>query len=85
MKNETNARMAGLAEHLPHQRKSIPKRWRTATEEAPGVTISSTLTRVQFNDHIPGDPAMRICRRARVNPQGPYTIGRLKTGTGSGP
>jgi signal transduction histidine kinase len=54
MKNKSNAQMAGLAAHLGSQRKAILKRWRTATEEAPGVTIASTLTRVQFNDHIPG-------------------------------
>ncbi len=54
MKNNRNAQMAGLAAHLGNQRKSILKRWRTATEEAPGVTIASSLTRVQFNDHIPG-------------------------------
>jgi hypothetical protein len=54
MKNNRNAQMAGLAAHLGNQRKSILKRWRTATEEAPGVSIASTLTRVQFNDHIPG-------------------------------
>lgn len=54
MKNDTHAHLAGLATHLGNQRKAILKRWRTATEEAPGVTIASTLTRVQFNDHIPG-------------------------------
>jgi signal transduction histidine kinase len=46
--------MAGLAAHLGHKRKLILKRWRRATEEAPGVTIAASLTRVQFNDHIPG-------------------------------
>ncbi len=54
MKNDRNAKLAGLAEHLGNQSKVILKRWRTATEEAPGVTIASSLTRVQFNDHIPG-------------------------------
>lgn len=54
MKNDTHAQMAGLAAHLGNKRKLILKRWRTATEEAPGVTIASSLTRVQFNDHIPG-------------------------------
>ncbi|MGL5016612.1 MAG: sensor histidine kinase [Luteolibacter sp.] len=54
MKNTTYTQMDGLAEYLGHQRKVILKRWRIATEEAPGVTIASSLTRVQFNDHIPG-------------------------------
>jgi len=54
MKKDTNAQMAGLAEHLKNQRKAILKRWRKETEEAPGVMIASSLTRIQFNDHIPG-------------------------------
>lgn len=54
MKNQTNSPLAGLAAHLRNQRKAILESWRLATEEAPGVTIVSTLTRVQFNDHIPG-------------------------------
>jgi signal transduction histidine kinase len=54
MKNDTHSQLAGLALHLCNQRKSILKRWRKATEDAPGVTIASSLTRVQFNDHIPG-------------------------------
>lgn len=54
MKNDTRAQFAGLAAHLGNQRKVILKRWRTATEDAPGVTIASSLTHVQFNDHIPG-------------------------------
>jgi signal transduction histidine kinase len=53
MTNKTT-QMAGLAAHLEDRRNTILNRWRTATEEAPGVTIASTLTRVQFNDHIPG-------------------------------
>ncbi len=54
MKHTSSAQMDRLAEHLDNQRKVILKRWRTATEEAPGVTIACSLTRVQFNDHIPG-------------------------------
>lgn len=54
MKNQTTAKMAALAAHLSNQRKTILKGWRKATEDAPGVTIATTLTRVQFNDHIPG-------------------------------
>lgn len=53
-KNETHSQLAMLAAHLGDKRKPILKRWRTATEDAPGVMIASALTRVQFNDHIPG-------------------------------
>jgi signal transduction histidine kinase len=28
--------------------------WRTATEDGPELTIAASLTRLQFNDHIPG-------------------------------
>ncbi len=54
MNNDTHAQMAELATHLANQRKVILKRWRTVTENSPGVTVASSLTRVQFNDHIPG-------------------------------
>ena len=54
MKNNLRAQMAGLAEHLGNQRKTILKCWREATEDSPGVTIASSLTSLQFNDHIPG-------------------------------
>lgn len=53
MKNDTHSQMAGLAAHLRNKRKLILNRWRTATEEVPRNTIASTLTRFQFNDHIP--------------------------------
>lgn len=54
MNIETQAQLAGLAAHLGKRRKAILKRWREVTEAAHGVTIASSLTRVQFNDHIPG-------------------------------
>lgn len=54
MKKNTHAQMAELAAHLANKRKLILKHWRKATEDSPGVTIASSLTRVQFNDHIPG-------------------------------
>ena len=54
MKNKTHAQLADLATHLGERQKAILKRWRAETEDAPGVTIASSLTRVQFNDHIPG-------------------------------
>ncbi len=76
MKNTTNTPMDGLAEHLANQRKIILKRWRTATEEAPGVTIASSLTRVQFNDHIPGvlDAYNRVLQ---AWPEAPSAVSQL--------
>ncbi len=53
MKNQPQAQMVELVAHLSHQRNVILQRWRTATEESPGVLIASSLTRLQFNDHIP--------------------------------
>jgi len=43
-----------LAAHLDGQRNTILRRWREATENVPELTIASSLTRLQFNDHIPG-------------------------------
>ena len=54
MKKNTHAQFSSLADHLDHQRDALLKRWRITTEQSPGVSIASTLTRVQFNDHIPG-------------------------------
>jgi signal transduction histidine kinase len=48
------AQLSALATHLSTQRDTILKRWRTATENVPELTIASSLTRFQFNDHIPG-------------------------------
>lgn len=43
-----------LASHFGEQRDSILQRWRVATENTPELAIASSLTRLQFNDHIPG-------------------------------
>jgi signal transduction histidine kinase len=43
-----------LASHLDEVRNLILQRWRTATENTPELTVASSLTRVHFNDHIPG-------------------------------
>jgi hypothetical protein len=48
------AQLSALAMQLSAQRNTILKRWRTATENVPGLTIASSLTRFQLNDHIPG-------------------------------
>lgn len=51
---KTREQLNALAAHLSEQRDSILHHWRTATENAPELTIASSLTRLQFNDHIPG-------------------------------
>ena len=53
MNHPAKAQMADLAAHLGNQRKALLKHWRIATEEGSGVMIASSLTRLQFNDHIP--------------------------------
>jgi len=46
--------LSALAAHLGGQRDAILQRWREATATVAELTISASLTRVQFNDHIPG-------------------------------
>lgn len=46
--------LAALAEHLAEQRDAILQSWRAATDSVAELTTSSSLTRLQFNDHIPG-------------------------------
>ena len=43
-----------LADHFDEQRESILQRWRSMTESTPELAIASSLTRLQFNNHIPG-------------------------------
>lgn len=51
---QTRAQLSALAAHLGERREAILQQWRKATENAAELTIASSLTRVQFNDHIPG-------------------------------
>ena len=51
---QSREQLSALAAHLGEQRDAILKRWRTATENVAELTIASSLTRLQFNDHIPG-------------------------------
>ena len=51
---QTRAQLSALAAHLGERREIILQNWRKATENAVELTIASSLTRVQFNDHIPG-------------------------------
>ncbi|HVF85019.1 MAG TPA: HAMP domain-containing sensor histidine kinase [Abditibacteriaceae bacterium] len=49
----TREQLEKLASHLAEQRDSLLQRWRTATENISELAVSSSLTRLQFNDHIP--------------------------------
>jgi len=42
-----------LADHIRDRRDAILQSWRTGVESDPALTAASTLTRAQFNDHIP--------------------------------
>lgn len=43
-----------LAHYLDSERENILQQWRIATENSQELTIASSLTRLQFHDHIPG-------------------------------
>lgn len=51
---KTREQLSALASHLSDQRSHILECWRTMTQNVPELTIASSLTRIQFNDHIPG-------------------------------
>lgn len=42
-----------LAAHLASRRNAILRAWRTAVDLDPQLTTASTISRAQFNDHIP--------------------------------
>ncbi len=51
---QARAQLSVLAAHLGERREAILQNWRKATDNAVELTIASSLTRMQFNDHIPG-------------------------------
>jgi signal transduction histidine kinase len=51
---QTRSQLSVLAAHMGEQREMLLHRWRNATATTEGLTIAASLTRVQFNDHIPG-------------------------------
>ncbi len=63
----TRAQLSTLAAHLGERRDAILQNWRKATENAVELTIASSLTRLQFNDHIPG-VLDALARRLRAWP-----------------
>lgn len=48
------AQLSALAAHLGRRRDTILEQWRTTTESLEELSIAFSLTRMQFNDHIPG-------------------------------
>jgi signal transduction histidine kinase len=51
--SETKAALSALATHLVGAREQILGRWQQSVERDPELTSSSSLSRAQFNDHIP--------------------------------
>lgn len=51
--NQTVSALAALARHLSARRNDILRNWQRAVAVDPELTTSSSLSRVQFNDHIP--------------------------------
>ena len=50
---QIKAALADLAQYLSAQRGSILRAWQRSVEDDPQLTTSSSLSRAQFNDHIP--------------------------------
>jgi signal transduction histidine kinase len=51
--NDAAAQLNELASELLERRESILDAWRAAGDAGPGGSIASSLSRAQFNDHIP--------------------------------
>ena len=51
--SENREQLAALASYLAQQRNAILHAWREAVDRDPEVTTVSTISRAQFNDHIP--------------------------------
>jgi hypothetical protein len=52
-RNQEPEELAALASHLSDRREAILAAWRSAAESDPELSTASTLSRIQFNDHIP--------------------------------
>ncbi len=51
---KTREQLRSLALRLGVRQETILQRWREAADRVDEATVSSSLTRLQFNDHIPG-------------------------------
>jgi signal transduction histidine kinase len=50
---DIKAALGTLAQHLAARRQAILRTWQRSVENDPELTTSSSLSRAQFNDHIP--------------------------------
>lgn len=50
---QSRGHLAALASYLAQQREAILHAWREAVDHDPEVTTASTISRAQFNDHVP--------------------------------
>jgi len=53
MPSQNRAPLAELATYLAQERDTILRAWREAVDRDPEVSTASTISRAQFNDHIP--------------------------------
>src|ERR1700676_2744851 len=51
--DQIRSELAALATHLAARRADVLRTWQAAVELDPELTTSSSLSRAQFNDHIP--------------------------------
>ena len=51
--SDVKAELTTLAQHLAARRNAILRNWQRSVERDPELTTSSSLSRAQFNDHIP--------------------------------
>jgi signal transduction histidine kinase len=51
--SDVKAELTTLAQHLAARRNDILRNWQRSVERDPELTTSSSLSRAQFNDHIP--------------------------------
>ena len=51
--SDVKAELTTLAQHLAARRHAILRNWQRSVERDPELTTSSSLSRAQFNDHIP--------------------------------
>ncbi|MHB8816804.1 MAG: ATP-binding protein [Steroidobacteraceae bacterium] len=50
---QINSELAALAKHLAVRRNDVLRSWQVSVEQDPELTTASSLSRAQFNDHIP--------------------------------
>jgi signal transduction histidine kinase len=51
--SQNREQLTALASYLAQQREAILQAWREAVDRDPEVTTASTISRAQFNDHVP--------------------------------